>query len=33
MEIDVIDVFRFNAAGQVADMRAFWGPGNVRRVG
>ena len=33
MEIDVIDVFRFDADGKVAEMRAFWGPGNVRMVG
>jgi steroid Delta-isomerase len=30
MEIDVIDVFRFNDAGQIVSMQAFWGPDNVR---
>ena len=27
--IDVIDTFRFNAAGEVVEMRAFWGPTNM----
>lgn len=27
--IDVIDVFRFDAAGKVAEMRAFFGPENM----
>lgn len=27
--IDVIDSFRFNEAGEVVEMRAFWGPGNM----
>jgi steroid delta-isomerase len=27
--IDVVDIFRFDAAGQVAEMRAFWGPTNM----
>ena len=27
--IDVIDTFRFNAEGQVVEMRAFWGPTNM----
>jgi steroid delta-isomerase len=30
MEIDVIDVFRFDAAGKVRQMQAFWSPANVR---
>lgn len=30
MTIDVIDVFKFNAEGKVASMRAFWGPGNIK---
>jgi steroid delta-isomerase len=29
-EIDVIDVFRFNAEGKIASMQAFWGPSNLR---
>jgi len=32
MEIDVIDVFRFNPDGKVIEMRAFWGPTNVRMI-
>lgn len=28
--IEVIDTFRFDDAGKIAEMRAFWGPGNVR---
>jgi steroid Delta-isomerase len=28
--IEVIDVFRFNEDGRIADMRAFWGPGNMK---
>lgn len=27
--IEVIDIFRFNAAGKVAEMRAFFGPENM----
>ncbi|WP_254287501.1 nuclear transport factor 2 family protein [Sphingomonas liriopis] len=27
--IDVIDTFRFNAANEVVEMRAFWGPANM----
>jgi steroid delta-isomerase len=30
MQIDVIDVFRFNDAGKIRTMQAFWGPANVR---
>ncbi|HCS28784.1 MAG TPA: steroid delta-isomerase [Spongiibacteraceae bacterium] len=30
MTIDVIDVFKFNDAGKVISMRAFWGPDNVK---
>jgi len=30
--IDVIDLFRFNDAGKIVEMRAFWGPQNNRRV-
>ena len=30
MEIDVIEVFRFDVAGLGASMQAFWGPANVR---
>ena len=29
MRIDVVDTFKFNADGQVAEMRAFWGPTNM----
>lgn len=28
MEMRIIDTFRFNAAGEVVEMRAFWGPSN-----
>lgn len=28
--IEVIDTFRFDDAGKVVEMRAFWGPGNVK---
>jgi steroid delta-isomerase len=28
--IEVIDTFRFNEAGQIVEMRAFWGPANMR---
>jgi steroid Delta-isomerase len=27
--IEVIDTFRFNEAGQILEMRAFWGPANM----
>ena len=27
--IDVIDTFRFDQAGKVVEMRAFWGPANM----
>lgn len=27
--VDVIDTFRFNDAGEVVEMRAFFGPGNM----
>jgi len=30
--IDVIDLFRFNEAGKIIEMRAFWGPQNNRQV-
>lgn len=30
MTIDVIDVFKFNKAGKVISMRAFWGPENMK---
>lgn len=29
MTIDVIDTFKFNDAGEVIEMRAFWGPTNI----
>jgi len=32
MEIDVIDVFRFDAQGRVVSMQAFWGETNARAV-
>ena len=32
MRIDVIDTFRFNAEGQVVEMRAFWGPTNMHAI-
>lgn len=28
--IEVIDMFRFDNAGKVVEMRAFWGPGNIK---
>jgi steroid delta-isomerase len=31
MTIDVIDVFRFDAAGKVVSMRAYWGKENMTR--
>lgn len=30
IEIDIIDVFRFNAARKIVSMQAFWSPANVR---
>jgi steroid Delta-isomerase len=27
--IEVIDTFRFNEAGEILEMRAFWGPANM----
>lgn len=27
--IDVIDMFRFNDAGEIIEMKAFWGPSNM----
>lgn len=30
MEIDVIDIFRFNEEGLIAEMRAYWGKANMR---
>lgn len=30
MIIDIIDVFEFNAAGKIIQMRAYWGPSNIR---
>lgn len=27
--IDVIDIFKFDAAGKIVEMRAFWGPTNM----
>jgi steroid delta-isomerase len=28
--IEVIDTFRFDAAGKIVEMRAFWGPSNMK---
>ena len=28
--IEVIDVFRFDAEGRIIEMRAYWGPANIR---
>ena len=33
MVIEVIDTFRFDDEGKVSEMRAFWGPGNVKPGG
>lgn len=33
MTLDIIDVFRFNEAGKVVSMRAYWGPENMRAAG
>lgn len=30
--IEVIDLFRFDANGKIAEMRACWGPQNVRQL-
>lgn len=30
MRVDVIDTFRFNAEGKVTEMRAYFGPSNMR---
>lgn len=30
MKTDIIDVFRFDKAGKIVQMRAFWGPDNRR---
>jgi len=30
MEIDIIDVFYFNEDGKVCDMKAYWGPENMK---
>lgn len=30
METDIIDLFRFDEAGKIVSMRAFWGPSNRR---
>ena len=30
MVVDIIDVFEFNEAGEVADMKAYWGPENMQ---
>lgn len=30
--IEVIDVFRLDEAGKIIEMRAFWGPDNVKTV-
>lgn len=29
MTVDVIDTFRFNEAGEIVEMRAYWGPENM----
>lgn len=31
-EIEVVDTFKFDAEGKVTEMRAFWGPANMRAV-
>jgi steroid Delta-isomerase len=31
-EIDVIDIFRLNDDGKIIDMRAYWGPENLKAV-
>ena len=32
MVMNIIDVFRFDAHGKIASMRAFWGPTNAGRL-
>ncbi len=32
MIIDVIDTFKFNEAGQITEMNAYWGPSNITQV-
>ncbi|MEO8774337.1 MAG: nuclear transport factor 2 family protein [Gelidibacter sp.] len=32
MVTDIIDVFRFDAAGKIVSMRAFWGPFNYKQA-
>ena len=32
VQIDVIDVFRFDETGLIVQMQAFWGPANVRQL-
>lgn len=32
MQTDIIDVFRFNEAGKIVSMRAFWGPSNQKTI-
>lgn len=29
MQVDVIDIFKFNEAGKVVEMKAYFGPGNM----
>lgn len=33
MIVEVIDTFKFNEAGEVIEMRAYWGPENVTKTG
>lgn len=33
IEVDVIDTFRFNEDGKVIEMRAFFGPDNMKTIG
>lgn len=30
MKTEIIDLFRFNEAGKIISMRAFWGPSNQK---
>ena len=30
MQMDVIDVFEFNADGKISSMKAYWGPDNMQ---
>lgn len=32
MVIEIIDTFKFNDAGEVTEMRAFWGPENITKT-